>query len=84
MADAHAFHRQAVALARDGDWQRAHDLIQTHNDPLACRIHGWLHRVEGDAANADYWYRRARFDGPFGSVEEELRLLEAAVGDAPG
>lgn len=41
-------------------WTRAHEIAQA-SEGLAeyDRVHGLLHWVEGDEANADYWYRRA-------------------------
>ena len=43
-----------------GDWTRAHDALQDAVGADADWVHAHLHRVEGDAANAAYWYRRAR------------------------
>ncbi|HKK13050.1 MAG TPA: hypothetical protein VKA14_00125 [Gammaproteobacteria bacterium] len=42
-----------------GDWEAAHRLAQ--NDPSAAGawVHAYLHRKEGDLANAAYWYSRA-------------------------
>ena len=45
-------------LAR-GDWGRAHRLVQAEKDQACAWVHAHLHRVEGDEANAGYWYRRA-------------------------
>jgi len=51
--------RQAVALAQSGDWQGAHLIAQEYEgDPLANWLHGIAHRMEGDVANAGYWYQR--------------------------
>ncbi len=68
-------HRQALDLARDGQWREAHELVQQYGDTLSCLIHAYLHRVEGDAGNAAYWYRRAGEDIPHNSLEEELARL---------
>jgi hypothetical protein len=46
-------------LDADGQWDRAHDLAQELPDPDGAWLHAYLHRVEGDLANAGYWYRRA-------------------------
>jgi hypothetical protein len=70
-----SYHAQAIALARQGEWERAHRLIQSYTDPLACLIHGYLHRVEGDLWNARYWYNRAGEPMPEKSLEEELERL---------
>jgi hypothetical protein len=42
-----------------GDWSRAHEIAQDITSPDASWVHAYLHRKEGDASNADYWYRRA-------------------------
>ena len=52
-----AFSRQ---LPVDRDWDGAHAFAQGHEDDAdACWLHACLHRMEGDAANARYWYGRA-------------------------
>jgi hypothetical protein len=43
-----------------GDWDAAHELAQAQDDAQGAWVHAWLHRIEGDLDNADYWYRRAR------------------------
>jgi hypothetical protein len=42
-----------------GDWDTAHGLAQAQDDADGAWVHAYLHRVEGDLANAGYWYRRA-------------------------
>lgn len=51
-----------LALWQDarGDWEQAHETAQEIPDPVGAWIHAYLHRKEGDLANAAYWYRRAR------------------------
>ncbi|MEM7133516.1 MAG: hypothetical protein AAF702_44890 [Chloroflexota bacterium] len=44
--------------AGKGDWDASHDICQESNKALDW-VHAWLHRQEGDLANAGYWYRRA-------------------------
>ena len=52
--------RQAVALLAQGDWQAAHLIVQEDEESrLACWAHGIVHLMEGDVANAGYWYRVA-------------------------
>lgn len=68
-------HIDALELARNGDWDASHRLIQSHSDTLSCMIHGYLHRVEGDTWNARYWYDRAGGPMPDNSLEEELERL---------
>lgn len=51
---------QALWWARRGDWDRAHNTVQPHEGDPACDwVHAHLHRQEGDAENADYWYQRS-------------------------
>ena len=51
--------RQAVEIALTGDWQAAHLIAQKYeDDDVASWIHAVVHRMEGDLANARYWYRR--------------------------
>jgi hypothetical protein len=42
-----------------GDWNRAHEIAQAENGKDAAWVHAYLHRKEGDTANAAYWYNRA-------------------------
>jgi hypothetical protein len=42
-----------------GNWNAAHQLAQDEDDASGAWVHAYLHRVEGDLANAGYWYRRA-------------------------
>lgn len=74
-------HLKALDLARDGHWDAAHELIQSRSEDLACLIHAYLHRQEGDLGNARYWYRRAGAEIPENSLEEEWqRLYRLATG----
>lgn len=50
---------RALWLARNGSWDSAHDLCQEIAGAEGAWIHAWLHRQEGDYANACYWYARA-------------------------
>ena len=58
-----------------GDWNKAHTLIQDVDDATASWIHAYLHRKEGDAGNADYWYRRAGKKRPSVSLKEEWETI---------
>jgi len=42
-----------------GDWSRAHGIAQDVESSDGAWVHAYLHRKEGDASNAGYWYRRA-------------------------
>lgn len=63
-----------------GDWHKAHQIIQDINDSNASWIHAFLHRKEGDAGNADYWYRRAGKKRPAISLEKEWeKIVESLI-----
>lgn len=72
---------EAVDLALGGDWQGAHLIAQEHEeDEIANWLHAVVHRMEGDLANARYWYgrcgRRLREET---STMAELREIRAAL-----
>ena len=76
--------RPAVAHLEKGDWQAAHAIVQKDEDsPLSCWAHGIVHVLEGDLANARYWYREAKRAFPEAySVTEEIAALKAALDSA--
>ena len=69
---------QALWLAAKGDWDAAHDVTQAGGRDLDW-VHAYLHRVEGDEANAGYWYRRAGKPIASGSTEDEWAALVRAM-----
>jgi hypothetical protein len=50
---------EALWWEAHGDWGRAHTIAQEMDDRDGAWVHAYLHRREGDTANAGYWYRRA-------------------------
>jgi hypothetical protein len=42
-----------------GDWARAHSLVNELESVDGMAVHAYLHRKEGSASNADYWYQRS-------------------------
>lgn len=69
---------EALWHLRKGDWNRAHEIVQAHEDePPSAWVHAHLHRVEGDLSNAGYWYRRAGRKAADGGLEEEWKALVA-------
>lgn len=71
---------RAVKLLEAGRWEAAHRIVQEDDSALACWGHGIVHIMEGDLANARYWYRRARrrFPGT-DSVAGEIAALRVAA-----
>lgn len=75
-------HRGALlALWWDGqgDWEQAHEVAQEIEDNDGAWVHAYLHRKQGDASNAGYWYRRAGQPVATGSLEAEWEQMVAAI-----
>jgi hypothetical protein len=55
--------RKSLQAALDhldkGDWQAAHNIVQSDESAAGCWVHGIVHVMEGDLDNARYWYGRA-------------------------
>jgi hypothetical protein len=62
-----------------GDWKTAHESAQQDDSPRAAWVHAYLHRKEGDLANASYWYGRAGKEFPQSSLEHEWREITKAL-----
>jgi hypothetical protein len=65
-----------------GDWERAHALAQDVHTADGSWVHAYLHRKEGDADNAAYWYRRAGRTVEHGALDDEWRALAKAFTSA--
>ena len=65
-----------------GDWARAHGLVDELATPEGMAVHAYLHRKEGQAWNADYWYSRAgrKFHRPVLDAEWEALVEGLAIG----
>jgi hypothetical protein len=62
-----------------GDWEQAHtqvDELETHD---AMAVHAYLHRKQGAAANADYWYARSTTTHRRPTLAAEHATLLAAL-----
>lgn len=70
-----------LALWHDakGDWDAAHRVAQDVDTEYGAWVHGYLHRKEGDASNAGYWYRRAKRQFPVGTLEQEWDAIAGAL-----
>jgi hypothetical protein len=72
--------RRALWWDARGDWDRAHGAaMEAGGGRDADHVHAYLHRKEGDAGNAAYWYRRAGVPVFRGSPEEEHAALVHAL-----
>ena len=67
---------EAIWLASKGDWKAAHELVQMdEGEARHDWVHACLHRIEGDAGNAGYWYRRAGRPTASGPFDVELMAI---------
>src|SRR5271156_3022562 len=58
-----------------GDWAQAHGLVDELETVNGMAVHAYLHRKEGSASNADYWYHRAGRDFQRPTLEAEWTAL---------
>ena len=61
-----------------GDWDKAHECAQAQDDRDGAWLHAYLHRKEGDAENAAYWYRRAGKPVATGPLAREWEAIARA------
>ena len=66
---------KALWYERKGQWSKAHSLVDSLDGKDAARIHGYLHRKEGDAMNAGYWYQQAGIKQPDVHADKEWEML---------
>lgn len=84
-ADASAFEGALLALWWDGhgDWERAHGVAQEVEAKDGAWVHAYLHRKEGDAVNAGYWYRRAGRPVERGDLRAEWERMVEELMERP-
>ena len=70
---------KAMWYDENGDWNKAHSMVDDLEDNTACWVHAYLHRKEGDVWNADYWYRKAGRIRPVAGLEEEWRSISETL-----
>jgi hypothetical protein len=58
-----------------GKWDIAHNLAQAIYNRDGSLLHAYLHRKEGDLANAAYWYSNADKEMPNKSIKDEWEEL---------
>jgi len=70
---------QALWWDAKGDWNKAHRIVMDEPSREAALVHAYLHRLEGDPGNAEYWYRKARQKPATGRVEAEWQAIARAL-----
>jgi len=70
-------HLRVLWYDGKGHWDQAHDIAQDIHTRDGSWLHAYLHRKEGDAGNAAYWYHRANRPVPRESLQTEWEHLVA-------
>jgi hypothetical protein len=70
---------QALWWAGKDDWTRAHKLVMESTGTDSAWVHAYLHRVEGDLANANYWYRQAGQSPAAGPLDKEWGAIATTL-----
>ena len=72
-------HLKALWYAGKDDWEASHNIAQDIHDKNGSWIHAYLHRVEGDTFNANYWYNKAGRRMPGYSFQQEWEEISVAL-----
>jgi hypothetical protein len=70
---------RALWFDAKGDWEAAHAAAQADDGGAGDWVHAYLHRKEGDASNAAYWYRRAQKPFCSASLDAEWQEIAGAL-----
>lgn len=77
---------KALDFIKSGNFQTGADLDAAHEICQAGEgmseydwVHAYVHRIEGDIFNADYWYKRAGKPAYDGSFEDEWDEIKSAL-----
>jgi hypothetical protein len=65
------------------NWKQAHEVAGQDEGPSGAWVHAYLHRKEGDLANARYWYKRADKPPAMNSLEQEwVEITQALLAES--
>jgi hypothetical protein len=72
---------RAVEMALAGQWDEAHKVTQRlEGDAAADWLHAVLHKIEGDAENSRYWYRRVSHEyEEYDDPKAELSAIRSSL-----
>ena len=66
---------QALWFDAKGDWETAHELVQSVYTSEGAWVHAYLHRKQGDIENAKHWYDKAGKIMPKYQSDEEWKNI---------
>jgi hypothetical protein len=70
---------QAMWYEKQGNWVKAHEIVQNASDIDSAWVHAYLHRQEGDLSNARYWYKKSNQPEFFGDIKQEWEEITACL-----
>ncbi len=70
---------QGLWIDKQGNWDKAHRIVQNAPDADSAWVHAYLHREEGDIGNANYWYRRAGKSKSNATLAEEWEEIAKSL-----
>ena len=70
---------EALWFDARGEWDAAHERVQDEPTRAAAWVHAYLHRKEGDEANAAYWYSGADRPASRESLTREWESIARAL-----
>jgi hypothetical protein len=59
-----------------------HQIAQDDTSAEGAWVHSWLRRIEGELADARYWYRQAQRDVAEGDLREEGKTVATLLSEA--
>jgi len=60
-------------------WDTAHKIVMEEAGVDCAWVHAYLHRVEGDLANARYWYAQASQPAAANGLQAEWHAIASAL-----
>jgi hypothetical protein len=69
----------ALWWAGRDDWDAAHKIVMDEAGVDCAWVHAYLHRVEGDVANARYWYAQAGRPAAADALQAEWDAIAGAL-----
>ncbi|MCG6133687.1 MAG: hypothetical protein MET45_03340 [Nostoc sp. LLA-1] len=70
---------QAMWYEKQGNWDKAHEIVQNASDADSAWVHAYLHRQEGDLSNARYWYKKSNLPEFLGDINQEWEEITSCL-----
>ncbi|WP_414544389.1 hypothetical protein [Nostoc sp. CCY0012] len=70
---------QAMWYEKQGNWDKAHEIVQNASDADSAWVHAYLHRQQGDLSNARYWYEKSNQPEFLGDINQEWEEITSCL-----